>query len=98
MILLAAISLLVGAVLAQRFKVMVLVPATGFMLVAAMGTAFVQAHTAWWTILVAAAGVASLQIGYFIGLGIRCVLEEAPLSETPRSFKPSASSARHPAS
>ena len=57
MILLAVISLLVGAVLAQRFKVMVLVPATGFMLVAAMGTAFVQAHTAWWTILVAAAGV-----------------------------------------
>ena len=96
MILLAAISLLVGAVLAQRFKITVLVPATAFMLVAAVGTGFVQAHTAWWTILIAAAEVASLQVGYFIGLGIRCVLE-APLSETPRSFRPSASSARHPA-
>jgi hypothetical protein len=97
MILLAVISLLVGAVLAQRFKVMVLVPATAFVLITAVGTGFVQIHAVSWTILTAAAGVASMQLGYVVGLGIRCILE-APSSEAPRSFRPSASSARHPAS
>jgi len=96
MIWLAIIGLLVGAVLAQRFKIMVLVPATAMALAAAASTGLVQVHSAGWTISIAAAGIASLQIGYFIGLGIRHVIE-APVSEAPRSFRPSASSARHPA-
>ena len=49
MLLLAMISLLVGAVLAQRFKIMILIPATGIMLVAAVGAGGAQAHTVWWT-------------------------------------------------
>ncbi len=75
MLLLAMISLLVGAVLAQRFKIMILIPATGIMLVAAVGAGGAQAHTVWWTILMIAAAGVSMQVGYVIGLGIRHILE-----------------------
>lgn len=68
MLLLATISLLVGAVLAQRFKIMILIPATGIMLVVAVGAGVAQAHTVWWTILMIAAAGASMQVGYIIGL------------------------------
>ena len=66
MLLLATISLLVGAVLAQRFKIMILIPATGIMLVAAVGAGVAQAHTVWWTILMIAAAGASMQVGYLL--------------------------------
>jgi hypothetical protein len=75
MLLLAMISLLVGAVLAQRFKIMILIPAIGIMLVAAVGAGVTQAHIVWWTILMIAAAGASMQVGYVIGLGIRHILE-----------------------
>jgi hypothetical protein len=96
MILFAIICLLVGAVLAQRFKIMVMAPATAFVILTAVCTGVMQSQTAFWTILISVAAGASMQIGYVIGLGIRYVLE-APLSESPQSFKASASSARHPA-
>lgn len=95
MIWLAIFSLLVGAVLAQRFKVVVLVPATVMVLATATGTGFVQAQSAWWTILLAVAGTASIQIGYLAGLGIRYFLE-ASAPDAPPSFTAGASS-RHPA-
>ena len=88
MLLLAMISLLVGAVLAQRFKIMILIPATGIMLVAAVGAGVAQAHTVWWTILMIAAAGASMQVGYIIGLGIR------PHSGGPHG-KGGSNSARH---
>ena len=94
MLLLAIISLLTGAVLAQRFKIMVLVPATALVLATAAAAGLAQAHSAWWTILVAAMGSASIQVGYIVGLGMRYVLK-APLSDRPQSFRPS-ESARHP--
>ena len=94
MILLGIISVLIGAVLAQRFKIMVLVPATATVLVAAVAAGLAQAHTAWWVILAAALVATSMQVGYIVGLGIRHVLE-APLADRPQPFRPSAS-ARHP--
>ena len=84
MLLLAMISLLVGAVLAQRFKIMILIPATGIMLVAAVGAGGAQAHTVWWTILMIAAAGASMQVGYVIGLGIRHILEATERAEAIR--------------
>ncbi len=95
MIWLAVISPLVGAVLAQRFKVIVLLPATAMVLVAAVGAAVVQAHTAWWAGVTAAVGVSGLQLGYFIGLWLRFVLEAA-VSPEPRSFASSAHPVRDP--
>ena len=61
-----------------------------------IGTAFVQAHTAWWTVSMAATGISGVQLGYLIGLGLRFVLEAAG-SEVPQSFETTASSTRHPA-
>jgi uncharacterized membrane protein len=58
-------SFLVGAVLAQQFKVRVLLPA--FALV--MGAGITSVQTNWFIDLLAAA--ISLQIGYFFGIGFR---------------------------
>ena len=75
MILVAIPSFLVGAVLAQRFKVMILLPATALVLIAAAGTGLTQSYTIGWTMLIAGAGSASLQVGYQFGLGLRWLLE-----------------------
>jgi hypothetical protein len=94
MIMLAIVSSVTGAVLAQRFKIMILIPATAIALAAALGTGVAQTQTAWWTIVMAAAAGVSMQVGYIIGLCIHYVVE-APLTERPDAFRPGAS-ARHP--
>jgi hypothetical protein len=93
MIWLTIFSMLLGAVLAQRFRVMVLMPASAMVLVLAASTAVVQGHAAWWTISLAAIGISALQLGYFIGLGIRFVLEAA-VSEGARSVRTNATAVR----
>jgi hypothetical protein len=75
MILLEIPCLLAGAVLAQRFKVMVLVPATVMALIAAAAVGLIQSYTIGATILMAAAGGASVHLGYLLGLGLRYLLE-----------------------
>ena len=95
MILLAIPSLLVGAVLAQHFRVMVLLPATAMVLIAAAGTGLTQSYTIGWTMLMAAAASASMQVGYLLGLALRC-LPEAQSTESPHRVRASAS-ARQPA-
>lgn len=75
MILLAMVSLLVGALLAQRFRIMVLVPATTIMLGAVVGTGVAHAHTVWWMILMVGTAATSMQVGYLVvGSGVRHVL------------------------
>ena len=61
------ISFLAGAVLAQQFKVRVLLPAFAVVMVLAMGAGITSVHT--FVILLAAA--ISLQIGYFFGICVR---------------------------
>jgi hypothetical protein len=98
MMILSIISLLVGALLGQRFKVMVLMPATAIVLVVAIGTGVTHAHTAWSIILMAAAAATSMQIGYLIGIGIHHVLAAALSSRSSPLTSPTAStSAQHPA-
>jgi len=94
-ILLAVFSLLVGAVLAQRFKIMVLLPATALVLMTAAGTGVLEADTFAWTLLIAAAGSASLQVGYVFGMGLGYVLA-APSAKSPQPLRAS-TSARTPA-
>lgn len=78
MTLLVTVSLLVGALLAQRFRVVVLIPASVIVLVLAFATGVTPAHTAWSTVLVGAIAAISMQIGYLvIGTGIRYVLTGA---------------------
>ena len=68
MIWLSIVSLLVGALLAQRFKIIVLVPATLTVLVIAVGAGAAQAGSAWWIVGMIAAASVSMQAGYFVGM------------------------------
>jgi predicted Na+-dependent transporter len=68
------ISFLVGAVLGQRFKVFVLVPATSLALICTIAAGIARAQHIW-SIAMAAVGVTiALQIGYLIGTGIRYLI------------------------
>jgi hypothetical protein len=77
MLILTIVSLLVGAMLGQRFKVLVLMPATAILLVLAVGTGVTQVQTTWSIFLMVAATATSVQIGYLFGIGIRHVLPAA---------------------
>jgi hypothetical protein len=92
---LGILSLLVGAVLAQRFKVMVLLPATVMVIMAAAGIGLTQFCTIGSTMLIATAGGLSMQVGYLFGIGLRYLLETRS-TESPQPVRASAS-ARHSA-
>lgn len=93
MVFLAIPSLLVGAVLAQRFKVLVLLPSTAMVLLAAAAIGLTKSYTIGSTMLVAAAGCASMQAGYLFGLGLRYLLEMRS-TETSQSLGASPSARR----
>jgi len=88
MIWLSIVSLLVGALLAQRFRIIVLVPATLTVLVIAIGAGAAQASSAWWIVGMIAAASVSIQLGYFVGmliqhgLGALSASRSSPLSPT----------------
>lgn len=67
MIWLSMVGLVVGALLALRFKFLVLLPATLVVVVAAMGAA-AQMRTASLTVLIAVVVSVTLQVGYFVGI------------------------------
>jgi hypothetical protein len=70
MIWLSIVSLSVG-LLAQRFRIIVLVPATLTVFVMAIGAGVAQAHSAWLIVLTIAAATVSVQVGYFVGMLIQ---------------------------
>jgi membrane protein DedA with SNARE-associated domain len=98
MILLSTVSLLAGMALAQYFKVMVLVPASLIVLVLAVATGATHTYTAWSIVFMAAAASTCIQIGYFLGIGIRQYVLAA-ISSRPSSLTATAAStsAQHPA-
>jgi hypothetical protein len=71
MIWLSIVSLSVGALLAQRFRIIVLMPATLTVLVIAIGAGLAQASSAWLIVLTITAATASIQVGYFVGMLIQ---------------------------
>jgi hypothetical protein len=77
------ISLLLGMVLGQRFRVLVLLPAMGIILSVAIGMGLASALGLRPTALLAVGSVVSLQIGYLAGIGLRYFLAGA------RGAKPS---------
>jgi hypothetical protein len=93
MIWLSINSLAVGALL-QRFKIIVLVPATLMVVVVAIGAGVVQTSGAWLTILTIAAASVSIQVGYFVGMLIQHGL--GALLATKSSPSPHTRSARDP--
>ena len=88
MIWLSIVSLVIGALLAQRFKVMVLVPATPMVVLVAIGAGVVQGNTAWLIILTILAATVSMQAGYFVGmlfqhfLGVFLASRSSPFAHT----------------
>ena len=90
MLVLSTASFLIGAALAQRFNVIILIPAVVIVLTLAVGIGVTNASTAWSIVAIAAAATTCMQIGYFIGLSIRDVLAAA-------SRPAPSTSARHPA-
>ena len=72
------ISFLFGAVLGQRFNVVVLVPAVAIVLVLSVGAGFAHPQAAWWIIKMAGAGAICLQCGYFAGIVTRHLLAAEP--------------------
>jgi len=78
MLILLLFCLLIGAVLGQRFKVLVLIPAMVPVLAVAAGSA--HAGTVWQILGAAVVAATSLQIGYFVGVGIRHLIATARTS------------------
>ena len=65
------LGLLIGTILGQRFKVLVLAPALLIILLLAVGAAVVGTNPAWSVGVSAAMAMIGLQLGYFFGIGIR---------------------------
>jgi hypothetical protein len=71
MIWLSIVSLTAGALLAQRFKIIVLVPATLMVALLAVSAGLVHTRSIWSILLMIAAASVGLQTGYFAGLLIQ---------------------------
>jgi hypothetical protein len=76
----ALISLLLGMVLGQRFRVLALVPVIAVWLPVAIGVGIARYGEFGTTLLLAALAVAGLQIGYLAGVAIRYSLVAARTS------------------
>jgi hypothetical protein len=71
MIWLSIVSLTAGALLAHRFKIIVLVPATLVVALLAVGAGLAQTRGVWSVLLMIAAASVGLQTGYFAGMLIQ---------------------------
>jgi membrane protein DedA with SNARE-associated domain len=71
MIWLSAISLAAGGLLAQRFKIIVVAPATFVVVVVAIAVGIAQTSGVWSIILMMATASVGIQIGYFLGILIQ---------------------------
>ena len=74
------ISLLVGMVLAQRFRVLALFPVILLTLFLASGAAILRPEAGWTVGLTATMIIVGLQVGYLFGIGIRHVMVLARVS------------------
>lgn len=90
------ISLLFGATLAQRFKVVALLPAMAVVMILAAVTEGAQPQGVWWLVKMAATAAICLQAGYFFGIVVRHFLADEP-SERSSELSPAETSTRHAA-
>jgi hypothetical protein len=68
------IYLLIGSLLAQRFKVFVLLPALAVTIVLAVTLGHHHGYSAWQILIAAVEDIVCLQLGYLAGAGINHVL------------------------
>lgn len=97
MIALSMISLFVGVALGQHFKIKVLIPACAILVMLAVGTGFTHVRSAWYIVLIVATAATSLQIGYFISIGVLRHLLEAARSRKTAPLTSPPTPARHAA-
>lgn len=97
MMLFVAVSLLVGMVLGQRFKVLVLVPAIALTLPLTIAAGLLRADPLGAIVVLAVASIASLQIGYLAGTGLRYLMSAARASRLRGTAFPGSLPARRPA-
>jgi hypothetical protein len=90
------ISFLFGATLAQRFKVVALLPAMAAVMILATVTEGTPLQGAWWFVKMAASAAVCLQTGYFAGIVVRQFLVDEP-SERSSQMPPAEPSTRHAA-
>jgi hypothetical protein len=83
MLAMSMICLLLGAVLGQRFTVLVLVPAMAIVMVLSVGAGWTHPQYAWWIVKMAGAAAICLQCGYFAGIIIRHFLVAVPTKQSP---------------
>lgn len=76
---LVLIAFLAGATLGQRCRVLVLLPAIAIVTPTAIGIEIVNGGSIGAIVLTTIASIASLQIGYLAGIGIRHLLAVARL-------------------
>jgi hypothetical protein len=89
------ISLLIGMVLAQRFKVLALVPAMAVVILLAIGAEVARGAGFWPTALSAVLAMVSVQIGYLAGTAIKSLLATGRAGKLNATFE---AGAHHPAS
>lgn len=93
----AIVSFLVGMVLGQRFGVLILVPATAVGLALAIGYALANGDRLLLVVQIGAATVASLEVGYLLGIGLRHLLVAGRASRSPGRSIPGSISPRRAA-
>ena len=69
-----AMNLAVGGLLAQRFRILVLAPATFVMVVIVIAVGVARTSSAWSIISMIATASVGIQIGYFLGYGLGALL------------------------
>jgi hypothetical protein len=89
------ISLLIGMVLAQRFKVLALVPAMAVVILLAIAAEVARGAGFWPTALFAVLAMVSVQIGYLAGMAVRSLLAAGRVSKLGATFE---TGAQQPAS
>jgi len=97
MVVLVILSVLAGMVLGQRFKVFALVPAMGASMLVAITTGVAHADTPSMLALTAIMVGVGIQIGYFLGLGLRHFMVSARAARLRVSWFGGSIPARRPA-
>ena len=88
-------AVLIGAVLGQRFKVLILAPAIVISLAVILAFAIAHHNNLWSTLLVMALITTALQIGYLGGIVTRFVIAAARVGRnSPRTIAVAQRSAR----
>ncbi len=74
----AIVSVLIGALLGGRYKVMVLVPLIGIILVVTLAAGYASDAGGWSTLLIGLVIAGCVQLGYVLGVLSKYLLDTGP--------------------